>query len=125
MAADVKTAVMENMAEIEKAISEKSIEVAKLKEELGVYASILALLTKKAGSSNGGRHDRVDMKTVLRSLPDTFTSKDFVAAASMSGISSLYLRQMLTRWTKQGKLKRLRRGKYQKTKKASAERLVA
>jgi len=48
-----------------------------------------------------------------------------VAAASMSGISSLYLRQMLTRWTKQGKLKRLRRGKYQKTKKASAERLVA
>jgi len=125
MAADVKTAVMENMAEIEKAISEKSIEVAKLKEELGVYASILALLTKKAGSSNGGRHDRVDMQTVLRSLPDTFTSKDFVAAASMSGISSLYLRQMLTRWTKQGKLKRLRRGKYQKTKKAGAERLVA
>ena len=125
MAADVKTAVMENMAEIEKAISEKSIEVAKLKEELGVYASILALLTKKAGSSNGGRYDRVDMKTILRSLPDTFTSKDFVAAASMSGISSLYLRQMLTRWTKQGKLRRLRRGKYQKTKKASAERLVA
>jgi predicted transcriptional regulator of viral defense system len=58
-------------------------------------------------------------------MPETFTSKDFVAATAFSGISSLYLRQMLTRWTKQGRLKRLQRGKYQKTKKANAERLVA
>jgi predicted transcriptional regulator of viral defense system len=61
---------------------------------------------------------------MLRSMPDRFTSKDFAAAAS-SGISSLYLRQMLTRWTKQGKLKRVERGKYHKTKKASADRLVS
>jgi hypothetical protein len=125
MPADVKTAVMENMAEIEKAISEKSIQVAQLKKELGVYERILELLSKKATPANGGRHGRVDMKTILSSMPETFTSKDFVAAASLSGISSLYLRQMLTRWTKQGKLKRVQRGKYHKTKKANAERLVA
>jgi hypothetical protein len=125
MPANVKTAVMETMAEIEKSISEKSVEMAQLKEELGLYESILALLAKKKRPQNGGRHDRVDLKTVLRSLPENFTSKDFVAAAASSGTSSLYLRQMLTRWTKQGKLKRLERGKYHKTKKASADRLVA
>jgi hypothetical protein len=116
---------MENMAEIEKSISEKSIEMAQLKEELSLYESILALLAKKERPQNGGRQERVDLKTVLRSMPGNFTSKDFVAAATSSGISSLYLRQMLTRWTKQGKLKRVQRGKYHNTKKASADRLVA
>jgi hypothetical protein len=125
MPADVKTAVMETMAEIEKSISEKSMEVAQLKEELILYQSILALLAKKERPQNGGRHERVDLKTVLRSMPENFTSKDFVAAAASSGISSLYLRQMLTRWTKQGRLKRVQRGKYHKTKKAAADRLVA
>lgn len=125
MPANVKTAVMENMAEIKKSISEKSIEMAQLKEELDLYESILALLAKKERPQNGGRQDRVDLKTLLRSMPENFSSKDFVAAAASSGISSLYLRQMLTRWTKQGKLKRLERGKYHKTKKASAARLVA
>jgi hypothetical protein len=125
MAANVRTAVMETMAEIEKSISEKSSEVAKLKEQLNLYGSILALLEKKERLQNGGRHSRLDLKTMLRSMPDRFTSKDFVAAAASSGISSLYLRQMLTRWTKQGKLKRVERGKYHKTKKASADRLVA
>jgi hypothetical protein len=125
MPADVRTAVMETMAEIEKSISEKSTEVAQLKEELGLYESILALLAKKERAQNGGRHYRLDLKTVLRSMPERFTSKDFVASAASSGISSLYLRQMLTRWTRQGKLKRVERGKYHKTKKASADRLVA
>ena len=125
MPADVRAAVVETMAEIERSISEKSNEVAQLKEQLGLYESILALLTKNERPQNGGRQYRPDLKTMLRSMPDRFTSKDFVAAAASSGISSLYLRQMLTRWTKQGKLKRVERGKYHKTKKASADRLVA
>jgi hypothetical protein len=125
MPADVRTAVMETMAEIEKSIAEKSMEMAQLKEQLGVYESILALLAKKERPQDGGRHERVDMNSVLRSMPENFTSKDFVAAAAPTGISSLYLRQMLTRWTKQGKLKRVQRGKYHKTKKAAAPRLVA
>ncbi len=124
MPANIRTAVMENIAEIEKSISEKSNEMAQLKEELGLYQSILELLAKKQRPQNG-RQNRVDLKTLLRSMPENFTSKDFVASAASSGISSLYLRQMLTRWTKQGRLKRLERGKYHKTKKASANRLVA
>lgn len=125
MPADVKTAVTENIAEIEKAISEKSIQMAQLKAELALYESILALLVKKERPQNGARQERVDLNTVLRSMPETFTSKYFVAGAASSGISSLYVRQALTRWTKQGKLKRLERGKYHKTKKLRAERLIA
>jgi hypothetical protein len=125
MPADVRSVIMENMAELEKSISEKSLEVAQLKEELGLYENILALLSRKERLPNSGRQERVDLKTILRSMPENFTSKNFVAAAATSGISSLYLRQMLTRWTKQGKLKRVERGKYHKTKKANADRLVA
>jgi hypothetical protein len=124
MPANLKTAVMLNMAEVEKAISEKSIQMAQLKDELALYKSILALLTKKERSQERAP-DRVDINTLLRSMPETFTSKYFVTAAGSTGISSLYLRQMLTRWTRQGKLKRLERGKYHKTKKASVDRLVA
>ena len=121
MPADVKAAVVKTIAELEKSISEKSAEMAQLKEELGVYESILALLAKKTPPHNGGRQ----LWAVLRSMPENFTSKDFVAAAATSGVSSLYLRQMLTRWTKQGKLKRVERGKYHKTKKAAIDRAVA
>jgi hypothetical protein len=125
MPADVRGAVMETIAEIEKSISQKSVELAQLREELGLYESILGLLSKKERPQNGGKQERADLKSLLRSMPDQFTSKDFVSAASSAGISSLYLRQMLTRWTKQGKLKRVQRGKYHKTKKAAADRLVA
>lgn len=125
MAADIRAAVIENIAQIEKSISAKSMEMAHLKEELSIYENILALLTKKQRAQNGSGPARMNIEGLLRSMPENFTSKDFVAAAASSGISSFYLRQMLTRWTKQGKLKRVRRGKYHKTKKATADRLVA
>jgi hypothetical protein len=122
MPADVKAVVTESIAAIEKALSEKSVEVAQLKQELSVYENILKLLAKKDGHHRNGKPRNLGM--VLVSMPATFTSKDFAAAAAFSGTSSVYLRQMLTRWTKQGTLKRLERGKYHKTKKASAEKLA-
>ena len=125
MTGNLKTAVMENMAYLEKAISEKSVQMAQLKEELALYESILAILQQSNRIQNGARRERVGVNTVLRSMPDIFTSKEFVGAAVPCGISALYLRQMLTRWAKQGKLKRLERGKYQKNKRASADGLVA
>jgi hypothetical protein len=119
MPVDVKAAVMESIADIGKALSEKSVQVARLKQELSVYENILKLLAKKDAHQNGKPRN---LRLILVSMPETFTSKDFAAAAAFSGTSSVYLRQMLTRWTKQGELKRLERGKYHKTKKTSAEK---
>jgi hypothetical protein len=125
MPANVRTAVIENIAAVEKSLSAKSMEVARLKEELALYQNILALLSKQDRAQNGGRSERIDVKALLRAMPANFSSKDFLSAASSAGASPLYLRQMLTRWTKQGKLKRVQRGRYHKTKKASSDQLSA
>jgi hypothetical protein len=122
MHVDLRGAVMRNMAELKKAISDKSSEVAQLRRELERHESILALLSQsdggaKAKAPSGRRRGRGDLNSVLDRLPETFTSKEFVRAGTQANKTSIYLRQVLSRWARTGKLKRLQRGKYQKTKK--------
>ena len=129
MPVDIKTAVVKNMDELKKAISEKSSEVAQLEEELKRHETVLALLSdhgaQRGRNGTGRRRGRADLRAVLTRLPDTFTSRDFVRAGSRTRKPPIYLRQILSRWVKQGKIKRLERGKYQKTKKANLHRLAA
>jgi len=130
MNVDLRTAVIKNMTELKKAISDKSSEVELLRKELKRHESILALLSQsnggtKAKAANGRRRGRNDLTAVLNRLPDTFTSRDFVRAGTQANKTSIYLRQVLSRWTRTGKLKRLQRGKYQKTKKSQGQRAAA
>jgi hypothetical protein len=60
------------------------------------------------------------LRSVLDHLPENFSSSDFVKAAAGKKKDPRYLRQTLVRWAAQGRLKRMDRGKYHKTKKASA-----
>ncbi len=130
MAVDVKAAVIKNMNELQKAISTKSSEVAELEKELDRYKTMLELLsgnghTPKVRDGNRRRRSSADLREVLSRVPDTFTSKDFVRAGVRTKRQPIYLRQILSRWVKQGRLKRLDRGKYQKIKKTSMQRLAA
>lgn len=130
MHVNIKGAVIKNMTELKKAISVKSFEVAELRRELKRHESILALLSRNHGGAkvkmaNGKRRRRGDLNAVLNRLRETFTSKEFVKAGMRANKTSIYLRQVLSRWARTGKLKRLERGKYQKTKKASSRRLAA
>lgn len=123
MPVDLKAAVSENMNELRKAI-------ARLKEELERYKSVMALLsrngsTEKLRARNGPRRSRGDLEAVLNRLPGRFSSKDFMRAAARAGKSSVYLRQILSRWAKRGKIKRLQKGKYRKVKRAGAQRIAA
>ncbi|MGH7823944.1 MAG: hypothetical protein ACREQ7_02020 [Candidatus Binatia bacterium] len=129
MHVDLKGAVLKNMTELKKAISDKSSEVAQLRRELERHESILALLSQSNGRGkmrtvSGRRRGRGDLNAVLNRLPETFTSKEFVKAGTQANKTSIYLRQVLSRWARTGKLKRLQRGKYQKTKKG-VQRLAA
>ena len=121
MTKDLKSAVMRNISEIEKSLSKKSSEVAHLKQELQNYKGVLTLLGQSGRGvavrgGNGQKSARTDLRSVLGNLPDTFTSSDFVKAAAGKKKDPAYLRQTLVRWAAQGRLKRVERGKYHKSK---------
>jgi hypothetical protein len=129
MAVNIRAAVSKNISELRKVISEKSSELAQLQRELERHENALQLFTH---NGNRGvtrtattRHRRTNLNTVLGRLPGNFTNKDFLRAAGGLGKSSLYLRQILSRWAKQGRIKRLQRGHYQKAKRANAKRASA
>jgi hypothetical protein len=121
MTKDLKAAVMRNISEIEKTLAKKSTEVAHLKQDLQNYKGVLTLLGQRGRGGevtpgNGRKSARTDLRSVLQNLPDTFTSSDFVKAAAGKRKAPAYLRQTLVRWAAQGRLKRMERGKYHKTK---------
>lgn len=123
MSVNLEAAVMENMNELRKAISDKSLEVAELEKELKRYEAVLAMLradNQKSTARKGRPRGKGDLAAVLDSLPETFTSKDFIKAATRTRKPSVYLRLALSRWAKEGRVKRLERGKYQKGKNGSS-----
>ena len=129
MSVNLEAAVIENITEIKTAISEKAIEVAELEKELKRYESVLALLRNNDNNRRSGRKGRprgkTDLAAVLGGLPETFTSKEFIKAATRIKKPSVYLRLALSRWAKEGRVKRLERGKYQKVRNGSSHRLAA
>jgi UDP-N-acetylenolpyruvoylglucosamine reductase len=119
MAKDLKSAVIRSISDIQKTISQKSSEVEQLQKQLQNYKSVLSLLGQTSHLTvNGGKSPRTDLRTVLDELPESFSSADFVKAAAGKKKDPAYLRQTLVRWAAQGRLKRMERGKYHKTKKA-------
>jgi hypothetical protein len=128
MSVNLEAAVMENITDLKKRISEKSLEVAELERELKRYESVLDLLRadqNKTSVRKGRPRGKTDLAAVLGSLPETFTSKEFMKAATRTRKPSVYLRLALSRWAKEGRVKRLERGKYQKVKNGSSHRLAA
>src|ERR671910_935205 len=128
MSVNLEAAVMENINELKVSISEKTLEVAELQKELQRYESVLALLRDDHNGSarrKGRPRGKTDLAEVLGGLPETFTSKDFIKAATRTKKPSVYLRLALSRWAKEGRVKRLERGKYQKVRNGSSHRLAA
>jgi hypothetical protein len=137
MSVDVREAVIKNVQEIKRALDEKTSEVARLEKELKRYQTVLELLSENGNrrqaaakdeiaQTNGSRRGRRGaLGAVLTRLPETFTSREFMRAATKTRRSPIYLRQLLSRWAKQGRIKRVQRGKYQKNKGANVQRLAA
>ena len=129
MPVDIKSVVARNINELKRVISDKSSELDLLKRDLERHESVLELLSRDGGQKisfrNGRRRRGGELDAVVSRLPEKFTNKDFLKAAARARKSSVYLRQILSRWAKQGRIKRLQRGKYQKVKKANGKRLAA
>ncbi len=129
MGIDLKTAVMKSIDELKKAISVKASEIAQLESELRRHESVLELLGRngrgRVRAGIGARRGRISLRDVLARLPETFTSRDFVKAAVRTKKPSVYLRQTLSRWARQGKIKRVERGKYHKVRNGNPHRMAA
>jgi hypothetical protein len=129
MKVDLKSAVRKSIAALKKAISAKNSEVARLENELKRHETVLQLLNgeqpgkrRTFGKVRGGRSN---LRAVLAELPEKFTSRDFVKAAVRTKKPPVYLRQTLSRWARQGKIKRVQRGKYHKVKSNQLSRMAA
>jgi hypothetical protein len=130
MGVDLKIAVMKNIEDLKKAISVKASEMAQLESELKRHETVLELLRNSGGREKGrvgtrARRGRMNLRDVLAQLPEKFTSRDFVKAAVRTRKPAVYLRQTLSRWARQGKIKRVERGKYHKVRNSSVNRLAA
>ena len=129
MSLDLRSAVRKNIEELRRAIHEKTSEVARLEKELKRHETVLQLLSDNGAGRAPAQKNRRGrggaLGDVLANLPDTFTSREFFKAATRTKRSPVYLRQLLSRWARQGRIKRVQRGKYQKGRSGNVHRLAA
>ena len=63
----------------------------------------------------GPRGAMIDWTAVFGTLPDRFTLDSLLAHETAGGKSRSYLRQVVARWSKEGRIRRTGRGMYEKT----------
>jgi hypothetical protein len=119
MAGDLRISVSREVARIRREIDRKSSELASLRDSLKQHLRVSKLLgtdnARKSGARKLSKRGKlVDWNALLKSLSNTFTLDELAKNKSARGKSRPYLHQVLVRWGKQGKVKRVSRGKYQK-----------
>src|SRR3972149_6130712 len=116
------TSVKREIGRLTKEIGRRTSELAAVKDELIKHQRAYRLLaggntkTQRPGRRRGKarRTTPVNWNSMLDLLPSRFTIGDIAKAADAGRKSSGYVRQVAVRWAKQGKTKRVGRGKYQK-----------
>ena len=119
MAANLISSVRQEISQITKSIAQKNSELASLKNELKKYERVYELLSdnraRRRAPRRGARKGRtVDWNSALKGLPGSFTIGDLAKKSGARGKPNSYLRHVVVRWLKEGKTKRIGRGKYRK-----------
>jgi hypothetical protein len=119
MAVDLKTSVSKEINQINKSIVRARSQLESLRDELKRHENIYEMLgggrKRNAGvKSQRGRRATVNWSSVLRGLPGTFTVDAMSRKSAVRRKPRAYLRQVVVRWVKEGKIKRTKRGVYQK-----------
>jgi len=116
------TSVRKEIDRLKKEIGQRTSELAALKEDLIKHQRAYRILAgrdtkaQRPGRKRGRakKTTPVNWNSMLDLLPSRFTVEDIAKAAGARRKSSGYVRQVAVRWAKQGKTKRIARGKYQK-----------
>ncbi len=119
MAVDLKVSVSKEITSIRKIITQKTSELASLKDELKRHQRVYELLggqrTRTRRTRARGKRDvTVDWNSVLKGLPATFTLDHIYRASAVKRKPQGYLRHVVVKWARQGKIKRTGRGRYRK-----------
>jgi hypothetical protein len=116
------TSVRREIDRLKNEIGQRTSELAALKDGLIKHQRAYRLLAggdakaQRSGRKRGRarRTTPVNWNSMLDQLPSRFTVRDLAKEAGARRKSSGYVRQVAVRWAKQGKTKRIGRGKYQK-----------
>ncbi len=128
MAADLKDSVRREIDRLRKQLDTATGRVAALQEEIRRHELVQEMLdggqTGKrsrqgrpgAGAlKRGPRGAMIDWTAVFATLPDRFTLDSLLAHETAGGKTRAYLRQVVSRWSKERRVRRTGRGMYEKT----------
>jgi hypothetical protein len=119
MAINVRGSLRKEINRFRRAIAQKTSEMASLNGDLRRHERALELLENgttrlRTKPANNRSRTAVNWSSVLGRLPNSFTLKDVNKRPESRGKSPVYLRQIVSKWAKGGKTKRVSLGKYQK-----------
>jgi len=122
MASGLEAPIRREIERLKKEIARKESEVASLNDELKRCERVHELLGGKEATGRArraaGRTPPVNWDAILKALPKAFTLSDLAKTGRAGTKSKVYLRQIAVRWAKEGKTKRIERGKYEKVEQA-------
>ena len=128
MATDLKVSVRRQIVRLRKELAVATGQVAALQDEIKRHELVYDMLDgrttgkrSRRGRSTvgalkrGPRGAMIDWNAVLATLPGEFTLDTLSTHETASEKSRAYLRQLVVRWSKEDRIKRTGRGRYQKT----------
>ena len=128
MATDLKVSVRRQLDRLRKELAVATGQVAALQDEIKTHELVYGMLdgrkTRKRSQQGpsavgslkrGPRGAMIDWNAVFATLPNEFTLETISAHETASEKPRAYLRQVVVRWSKEGRIRRTARGMYQKT----------
>ena len=128
MAVELKAGVRRRIDRLRKDLAAAAERVAVLRDEINRHQVIYDMLDGRKNAKRSWRGQRrvgpltrgplgamTDWKAVFAALPDQFTLDTMSAHEAVGEKPRVYLRQVVVRWSKEGRIKRTGRGAYQKT----------
>ena len=128
MATDLKVSVKRQIDRLKKELAVAMEQLAVLRDEIKRYELVHDMLEgRKAGRRSrqrgsevgalkrGPRGVMIDWTAVLATLPDRFTLDSLLAHETAGEKTPAYHRQVVSRWSKEGRVRRTGRGMYEKT----------
>ena len=128
MAMDLQVSVKREIDRLRKELAAATGRVAALQDEIRRHELVQDMLDgRKTGKRSrqgrsgagalkrGPRGAMIDWKAVLATLPGEFTLDSLLAHETAGEKPRAYHRQLVSRWTKEGRIRRTGRGMYEKT----------
>jgi hypothetical protein len=133
MAENLVASVRREIDRLQKQINQRISQLASLEDELIRHQRVYRLLggadrrpqRPRRARGTERRSTPVNWNSVLQGLPSRFTVGDLAKRDEAKRKLPVDLRQIAVRWAKQGKTKRVERGKYQKVQQGKSRAAVA